>query len=122
MKEELEKLNSPETIKGPESETNPEMVIQEISQKIENDSEQAFLLPERFKNMPVMDFQLIAVPVEETLPVIACRNLRRFSKQPALFIRHFQKQEIRQLFHVVAVMQAVIQQDAAEVPEFLHDC
>src|SRR5262245_56773367 len=72
--------------------------------------------------MAVVDFQLVAIPGQQSRPVFACRDRRRFvTWRTALLVRHFQRQQKRQLLYVIAVGQAVVAENVAVVPEFLNE-
>jgi hypothetical protein len=44
-----------------------------------------------------------------------------FVEQTRRIIRHFQEQQKRELFHVVAVGKAIVSEDVAAIPEFLDE-
>jgi hypothetical protein len=72
--------------------------------------------------MTIVRLQLIAVALEESLPIKIFGNPRPLIKRsPALLIRHLEEEQKRQLLDVIAVRQPVIAQDVAVIPEFLNE-
>ena len=72
------------------------------------------------EHMAVVRLQLIAVALEQALPVKVLRNRRSLvERRPALLVGHLEEEQKRQLLDVVAVRKPVIAQDVAVVPEFL---
>ena len=55
------------------------------------------------------------------LDQLLLENWRLAERRSALFVRHFQKKQIRQLLDVIAIRQPVIPQDVAAVPELLDN-
>jgi hypothetical protein len=54
--------------------------------------------------MAIVRLQLIAVALEQTLPIELLRNRRRFvERRPALFVSHLEEEQKRQLLDVIPV-------------------
>ena len=69
-----------------------------------------------------MGFEGIAVLVNQALPVQSGGYNRLLAERRfGLLVRHFQEQQIGQLFHIIAVTDAVIAEDIAVIPEFLYN-
>jgi len=69
-----------------------------------------------------MVLKLRAVLFEETFPVKFTWDRRWFVEGRAgLLVVHFEEKEIRELFDVIAVTDAVVPKDVAVVPEPLDD-
>src|SRR5688500_4194485 len=72
--------------------------------------------------MAIVGFQFVAVFGLERRPVEAGGDYRfPIERWPGLLIRHFQKQEIGELLHVVAVREPVVAKDIAIRPELANE-
>ena len=90
---------------------------------IEDQTEQALLVAELLQDVTVMIEQFIAVFLDQRRPTVLRRNRAWFViRRLRPLIRHFEKQQIRQLLDVIAIAHPVVAQDVTVVPEFLDDC
>jgi hypothetical protein len=72
--------------------------------------------------MSVVIEQVVAVLLQQTRPAVFWRNLAGLVvRRLRPLVGHLEKQQIRQLFDVVAVAHPVVTEDVAVVPEFLDD-
>jgi len=77
--------------------------------------------------MPIVILQLFAILRLQTVPVegisifIVRDDGRLLKRRLRLLIRHFKKQQIRELLNVVAVTDSVVAEDVAVVPETLDN-
>ena len=70
----------------------------------------------------VVGFQLGAFKVFEGGPGVRCRDADLAAVGwAAVFIRHFEEDEVGELFQVIAVADAVVAQGGAEAPDFGND-
>ncbi len=84
---------------------------------IEDQAEQALFLTQLIQEMAVMIKQLIAILLDQAGPVVPSRyRARLVIRGLGPLIRHFEKQEIRQLLDVISITHAVVTQDVAVVP------
>ncbi len=97
-------------------------VLDFVLRLAEDDAEHARPLAEFLQRMAIMNFQLVAIQLQQRRPIVALGNGRRLvERRLRLLVRHFQEQQKRQLLDVIAVGQAVIAQDVAVVPELLDE-
>ena len=84
---------------------------------VEDQPDQTLLVAQCLKRVAVVIEQIVAVFLEEARPTVLLRYrallvIRRFNP----FVGHFEKQQIRQLLHVIAIAHAVVAQDIAVIP------
>ena len=88
----------------------------------EDYAQRAALPAQRLEDMTVVGFEGVAIFVNETLPIQPGGDDGRLSEwRFGLLVRHFEEQQIGQLFHVIAVADAVVAEDVTVIPEFLYD-
>ena len=88
----------------------------------ENDAEHARPLAEFLQRMAIMNFQLVAILGQQRRPILALGNGRRLVKgRTRLLIRHFEEQQKRQLLHIIAVGQTIVEENVALVPKLLDE-
>jgi hypothetical protein len=86
----------------------------------ENGAEHAGTFAQFFEGVSVMRFEIVAVKFDECVPTEAFRDGTRFVEgRFGLLIGHFEEEQIRQLFHVIAVGETVVAEDVAVVPKLL---
>jgi len=83
-----------------------------------NLTDQSFLLPEFPQQVHIMGFEFSALFCFQALPVVFLWNGNLPFVILSVFIGHFQKQQIGELFQVIAVAHPVIPQGVAETPDF----
>src|ERR1043166_3312462 len=65
-----------------------------------------------------MNFEFIAIPLQQRVPNESLRDWREFAERwTRLLVRHFKEQQKRELLNVVAIRKAVIPKDIAIIPE-----
>ncbi len=80
------------------------------------------LLAEFFEDVPVVDFQLVAVPLEQALPAELRRHDRlAVVRRLRLLVGHLEEQQESDLLRVGHVRQAIVPQNVGEVPGFVDD-
>ena len=85
-------------------------------------SEHAGTFAQFFEGMAVVNFEIVAIQLDQRFPTESFRNgTWLVERRLRLLIRHFQEQQIGQLLHVVAIRQAIIPEDVAVVPKFLNE-
>ena len=73
--------------------------------------------------MPIMIEQLITVFLHQSRPAVLSRyGAGLIMRRLRPLIRHLEKQQIRQLFDIIAITHPVVSQDVTVIPEFLDDC
>ena len=95
-------------------------VLDAVLRLAEDRAERARLLAERLEDVPVVHLQLVAVAVEQRLPV---EPVRHDLAEPGLLalVGHLQEQQVRELLDVLDRRDAVVAQHVAEVPQLLHE-
>ena len=89
---------------------------------LEDFAEHPRLLAEFFEAVPVVRFQLVAVPLQQVPPA----EFRRHDGRPVVrrlgqFVGHLEEEQEGDLLRVGHVRQAVVAQDVGEVPGFADD-
>ncbi len=69
--------------------------------------------------MAVVNFELVAIQLQQARPTETFWDRGRRSAQARLLVRHFQEQKKRQLLDVIAVGKTIIPKNVAVVPELL---
>ena len=88
----------------------------------EDDAQRAALPAQFVKDVAVVGFEGVAVFVNQALPVQSGGDDGRLAEwRFGLLVRHFQEQQIGQLFHIIAVTDAVIAEDVTVIPQFLYN-
>ena len=68
----------------------------------------------------VMGFQFRARPVQQRLPAVHGGNDAHTAEHLVLLIGHLREQQVRELFQIIAIGEAIVTQHIAEVPQLLH--
>jgi hypothetical protein len=88
----------------------------------EDEAEHAGFLAQLFECVPVVYLQRVAIFGEQSRPGVFGGNRGWLvPRRLRPFISHFQEEEVRQLFEIVTVREAVIPKDMAVAPKLLDD-